>query len=73
MDPPTEKKMKKAFDVIDLDGNGFIDYDELKQLMTELNDKVTDQEVQELMKIADEDGDGKISFEEFKKNLVDQF
>lgn len=57
-------KLKAAFNAFDLDGNGQITMDELKEVLAGC---VTDNSLWEkIMKEADQDGDNQISFEEFK-------
>lgn len=47
------------------DGNGFISASEIKHVMTNLGEKLTEEEVDEMLKEADIDGDGQINFTEF--------
>ena len=47
------------------DGNGFITRHELKTVMMNLGEKLTDEECDLLVDEADIDGDGKINYEEF--------
>ncbi|CAL4944056.1 unnamed protein product [Urochloa decumbens] len=70
-DTDSEEKLREAFDVIDKDQDGYISATELRQVMTNLGEKVTDQEVEEMMREADTDGDGRVSFEEFKRRMLD--
>merc|ERR1712146_51438 len=49
-----------AFKVFDKDGNGFISAAELRHVMTNLGEKLTDEEVDEMIREADVDGDGQI-------------
>ena len=60
-------ELKKAFTVMDANGDGVVTKDELKSLLKGLGEDVTDDVVDEMIKIADTDGDGKIQFEEFVK------
>ena len=46
--------------VFDKDGNGFISAAELRHIMTNLGEKLTDEEVDEMIREADVDGDGQI-------------
>jgi len=45
------------------DGNGFISPAELRHVMTNLGEKLTDEEVDEMIREADIDGDGKVNYE----------
>ena len=60
-------ELKKAFSVMDQNGDGQVTKDELKSLLSGLGEDVTDQMVDEMIAIADENGDGKVDFNEFVK------
>ena len=64
-------ELKKAFAVMDSNGDGVVTKDELKNLLKGLGEDVTDDIVDEMIKIADENGDGKIQFDEFVKAATD--
>jgi calmodulin len=64
-DTDSEEEIRKAFCVFDKDGNGFISAAELRHVMTNLGEKLTDEEVDEMMREADIDGDGQINYKEF--------
>lgn len=49
--------------VFDKDGNGYITAAELRFVMTNLGEKMTDEEVDEMVREADQDGDGQINYE----------
>ena len=53
----------QAFRVFDKDGNGFISAAELRHVMTNLGEKLTDEEVDEMIREADIDGDGQVNYE----------
>jgi len=55
---------------IDKDGNGYISAAELRHVMTNLGEKLTDNEVDEMIREADVDGDGQINYEEFVKMML---
>ena len=60
-DTDSEEELKEAFRVFDKDGNGFISAAELRHIMTNLGEKLTDEEVDEMLREADIDGDGQIN------------
>ncbi|CDR97700.1 calmodulin [Babesia ovata] len=66
----TEEELVQAFKVFDRDGNGFISAQELRHVMTNLGEKLTNEEVEEMLREADVDGDGKINYEEFVKLMI---
>jgi len=66
-DPETE--MREAFRVFDKDGNGYISAEELRHVMTNLGERLTDQEVAEMIREADINGDGMVDYNEFIKLL----
>ncbi|XP_053668272.1 calmodulin [Anopheles marshallii] len=64
-DTDSEEEIREAFRVFDKDGNGFISAAELRHVMTNLGEKLTDEEVDEMIREADIDGDGQVNYEEF--------
>ena len=46
--------------MFDKDGDGFIDANELRHLLTNLGEKLTETEVDEMIREVDIDGDGKV-------------
>ena len=56
-DSDSEDELREAFRVFDRDGNGFISAVELRHVMTNLGEKLTDEEVDEMIREADLDGD----------------
>merc|ERR1712125_189784 len=64
-DTDTEEELVEAFKVFDRDGSGCISAAELRHVMTNLGEKLTDEEVDEMIREADVDGDGQINYEEF--------
>lgn len=57
--------MKKAFNAMDKDGDGVINRDELKNLLSGLGEDVNSVVLDSMIKNADENGDGQIQFDEF--------
>ncbi|XP_060924574.1 uncharacterized protein LOC132998844 [Limanda limanda] len=64
-DTDIEEEIREAFRVFDKDGNGYICASDLRQVMTNLGEKLTDEEVDEMIREADADGDGQVNFAEF--------
>lgn len=62
-----ESDLQATFNRFDLDGNGFIDREELTKVFSELSGRSpSEQELDEMFKEADTNGDGQIDFNEFK-------
>lgn len=53
-----KSEILEAFKVFDKDGSGKISADELRSIMTDLGEKLSDDEVAEMIREADKDGDG---------------
>ncbi|XP_022247704.1 calmodulin-A-like [Limulus polyphemus] len=60
-----EEELCEAFRVFDRDGDGYISATELRHVMTNLGEKLTDDEVEDMIKEADLDGDGLVNYKEF--------
>lgn len=65
-----EEEILEAFRVFDKNGDGVISASELRHIMTNLGEKLTDEEVDEMIKEADLDGDGLINYVEFVRFVV---
>ncbi|RID58592.1 LOW QUALITY PROTEIN: hypothetical protein BRARA_F01882 [Brassica rapa] len=64
------KSLKKPSGFFDKDQNGFISAAELRHVMKNLGEKLTDEEVDEMIREADVDGDGQINYDEFVKVMM---
>ena len=63
----SEDMLEKTFKLFDIDGNGYITLDELKESMpVEITSKL---EWKELIEEVDKDGDNQISLDEFKEMM----
>ena len=69
-DTESEEELREAFRVFDKDQNGFISAVELRHVMTNLGEKLSDEEVGEMIREADVDGDGNINYDEFVKVMM---
>ncbi|KAH7529298.1 hypothetical protein FEM48_Zijuj05G0169700 [Ziziphus jujuba var. spinosa] len=69
-DTDSEEELREAFKVFDKDQNGFISAAELRHVMTNLGEKLTDEEVEEMIREADVDGDGQVNYEEFVRMML---
>jgi len=69
VDPEDEESMKKelreAFRIYDKAGNGYIPVSALKEILRELDNKLTDEELDGIIYEIDEDGSGTVDFDEF--------
>lgn len=68
----SEEDLVNAFKVFDRDGNGVITTSELKEVMTNLGDKLSDEEAEAMIRDADADGDGVVDYKEFIKFMMRQ-
>lgn len=68
-DKDTEEDVKDAFRVFDKEGSGYISAQELRHVMINLGEKLTDAELDEVMAEIDVK-DGKIFYEQFVKTLM---
>ena len=55
--------------MFDRDGNGLIDRDELKLVMQELGEKLSEEDIDEMIEEADTNNDGFIDYEEFARYM----
>jgi calmodulin len=62
-DNDSDEDLKAAFRVFDKDGSGKISAGELRHVMTNLGEKLTDEEVDEMMREADVNNDGEIDYD----------
>lgn len=60
------EQVKAAFEIMDIDQNGYIDPPELKEVMTRFGLRLSDEDVEEMINEADMDGDGRVNYDEFE-------
>jgi calmodulin len=58
-------RYEATFNVVDADGDGLIDADELQGVMRVLGEEIDAARAAEVVKAIDADGDGRLSLEEF--------
>lgn len=61
-EPESQDSLQEAFRVFDKDGNGFISAAELRHVLTNLGEKLTDEEVDEMIREAEITGDGLVNY-----------
>merc|ERR1712093_954713 len=66
-----EEEIKNAFLPFDADGSGFIDREELVNVLTTMGDPVDEETINGMIAEADLDGDGKINYAEFTKIMLE--
>jgi Ca2+-binding EF-hand superfamily protein len=69
-DTDTEEELVEAFKVFDSSGCGYISLAEVRHVMTNLGEKLTDEELDEMVREADTDGSGQVNYEEFVKMMM---
>jgi Ca2+-binding EF-hand superfamily protein len=58
-------------EVADIDGNGTIDVEEFKEMITKLDEKFDESKASEIFGSSDADGNGKLSVENFGSALYE--
>ncbi len=66
----SEEDLIEAFKVFDKDGNGIIEASELRHLLMNIGNKLSEEEADEMVREADIDGDGLINYHELVKILI---
>ena len=69
-DTDNEEEIVEAFKVFDKNGDGYLSHAEMRHVMGNLGEKLTDEEVEEMVAEADVDGDGSVNYEEFVKMMM---
>ncbi|RPD56550.1 EF-hand protein [Lentinus tigrinus ALCF2SS1-6] len=68
----TPEEFIRGFQVFDKEGNGFIGAGELRYVLTQLGEKMSDEEVDELLKGAQIGPDGNVNYESFVRTILSQ-
>lgn len=61
----SQDELRAAFRQFDQDGSGYIQADELENIMQKMGRRFDKAQINAMVKSLDSSGDGKISFEEF--------
>jgi Ca2+-binding EF-hand superfamily protein len=61
----TDEEILEAFQAFDLDKNNFVGAAEIRHVLINIGEQVTDEEVDEMIRMVDMDGDGQVSWDEF--------
>lgn len=61
----TDDEILEAFKAFDLDKNNFVGAAEIRHVLINIGEQVTDEEVDEMIRMVDSDGDGQVSWVEF--------
>ena len=56
------EEIREAFKVFDIDKDGQISEDEIREVMASLGEEKTSLEIKQMVRVADTNGDGKINF-----------
>ena len=64
-DHDPEDEIKAVFDIFDVNKDGAISHQELRDGMAKFGEHLTDKEVEQLIKDVDLDGNGELDFKEF--------
>ena len=59
-----------AFRAFDLDKNNYVGAAEIRHVLVNIGERVTDEEIDEMIRMVDRDGDGQVSFGEFYKMVT---
>ncbi|XP_066981495.1 troponin C-like [Macrobrachium rosenbergii] len=62
-------ELKEAFRIYDKEGNGFITTDVLREILQEIDNKLTPADLDGIIEEVDEDGSGTLDFDEFMEMM----
>jgi calmodulin len=71
-DANPDDTLRAAFQVFDANGDGTISADEIKAVMREMGEQVTDEDMSLVLGDMDENGDGMIDYHEFSKAVTSE-
>jgi len=62
-------ELREAFRIYDKDGEGFITTDVLREILSEIDNKLTSEDLDGIIEEVDEDGSGTLDFDEFMEMM----
>ncbi|XP_049779901.1 troponin C, isoallergen Bla g 6.0101-like [Schistocerca cancellata] len=65
-----QEELREAFRLYDKEGNGYITTGVLREILRELDDKITQEELDMMIEEIDTDGSGTVDFEEFMEVMT---
>ncbi|CAB3368214.1 troponin C, isoallergen Bla g 6.0201 [Cloeon dipterum] len=65
-----QQELREAFRLYDKEGNGYITTDVLREILRELDDKITAEELDMMIEEIDSDGSGTVDFDEFMEVMT---
>uniref|UniRef100_A0A8D8RYE7 Troponin C, isoform 1 n=2 Tax=Cacopsylla melanoneura TaxID=428564 RepID=A0A8D8RYE7_9HEMI len=65
-----EAELKEAFRLYDKEGNGYITTDVLREILKELDDKISAEDLDMMIAEIDSDGSGTVDFDEFMEVMT---
>ncbi|XP_067009145.1 troponin C, isoallergen Bla g 6.0101 [Anabrus simplex] len=63
-------ELKEAFRLYDKEGNGYITTSVLREILKELDDKITNEDLDMMIEEIDSDGSGTVDFDEFMEVMT---
>ena len=70
-DSYSEHELEEAFEILDKEKRGYISTNELKKLLLNLEEELSDQEINEILREADHNCDGKVDYRQFIRMMND--
>merc|ERR1719397_211781 len=69
-DEALKKELKEAFRIYDKDQQGYITTDILKEILREIDNKLSEEDLDGIIEEVDEDGSGTLDFDEFMEMMT---
>jgi len=65
-----KEELKEAFRIYDKEGNGYITTEVLKDILRELDNRLSEEDIKGIVEEVDEDGSGTLDFDEFQEMMT---